>query len=159
MSKLRGFQRAGKVCVTISTAAATWLLCRRSRRAQGAPNDSRMILVSPSRGSGARDARGKWLGWLGVRMQSGLSRKLWRAVAMANSHDQRQWGLWQQGSSRTRGPGFNRAWVEMVGSGSIQQVPSAWLLLEAHQRHVDPCCVLSGTSTLGKQSCLNLSVP
>lgn len=93
VSKLWGFQRAGKIRVTISTAAVTWLLCRQSMRAWGVINDSRMILVSPSGGSGARDARGKWLGWLGVRMQSGLSRKMWRALAMANSHNQGQWGL------------------------------------------------------------------
>lgn len=95
VSKLWGFQRAGKVWVTISIAAVTWLLCRQSRRAWGVINDSRMILVSPSRGSGARDARGKWLGWLGVRMQSGLSRKMWRALATTKGSEAFQ----EQGSS------------------------------------------------------------
>lgn len=72
-----------------------------------------MILVSPSRGSGARDARSKWLGWLGVSVQSGLGRRcegLWpwqtattKGTEAFSCYNQGHWGLFQQGSSWTLG--------------------------------------------------------
>lgn len=123
----------------------------------GATNDSRMILVSLSRGSGAGYARCKCPGQIGDRMQSGLSRKPWRAIAKGNSHDQGQCGFFQRGWSRTQGLALlEHDWKWWGAAASnLLDASEPWLPLEIHCRHVGPCWTLFGISTLGKKSCLN----
>lgn len=115
-----------------------------------------MILVSLSRGSGASYARRKGPGQIGDRMQSGLSRKPWRAIARANSHDQGQCGFVRWGRSCTQGLALLEHGWKWWGTATSSQF---WVH-DCHSRHAAGMWVLTGhilaLPLLGKQkSCLN----